>query len=169
MFHLHPHHTGPRPGIEAARPVLTLDRYVWNSSEQQLAMGGLATRSLCQLKLAAQAQVSLYRDEYEVSERLTAVPFVTGFVSAGFSAPLIGWSAQALLRLSYPNVSTDDRYAPRTLISNEHRTKVHPAAVSSLFCAALNIFVVVTVSLLSGRLFMGQAVLTVSALMLGFS
>ncbi|KJA14201.1 hypothetical protein HYPSUDRAFT_208912 [Hypholoma sublateritium FD-334 SS-4] len=163
MFHLHPHHTGPRPGIEAARPALTLDRYVWNSSEQQLAMGGLATRSLCQLKLAAQAQVSLYRDEYEVSERFAAVLFVTGFVSAGFSAPLIGRSAQALLLLSYPNMSTDDRVRFWAFCASE----VHPAAVSSLFCAALNIFVVV--SLLSGRSFVGQAVLTASALMLGFS
>lgn len=38
---------------------------------------------------------SLYRDQYEFPERLVAVLFVTGFVSAGFAAPLVGvWADQ---------------------------------------------------------------------------
>lgn len=43
---------------------------------------------------------SLFRDEYEVPERLAAVLFVTGFVSAGFPAPLVGVSEHAC-RLYY--------------------------------------------------------------------
>lgn len=38
---------------------------------------------------------SLYREQYEFPERLVAVLFVTGFVSAGFAAPLVGvWADQ---------------------------------------------------------------------------
>ena len=33
---------------------------------------------------------SLYREQYEFPERLVAVLFVTGFVSAGLAAPLVG-------------------------------------------------------------------------------
>lgn len=43
---------------------------------------------------------SLFRDEYEVPERLAAVLFVTGFASAGFSVPLVGVSEHAC-RLYY--------------------------------------------------------------------
>lgn len=38
---------------------------------------------------------SLYRDQYQFSESIVAVLFVTGFVSAGVTAPLIGvWADQ---------------------------------------------------------------------------
>lgn len=33
---------------------------------------------------------SLYKDQYNLPEPLVAVLFVTGFVSAGFTAPLVG-------------------------------------------------------------------------------
>lgn len=33
---------------------------------------------------------SLYREQYEFPERLVAVLFVTGFMSAGLAAPLVG-------------------------------------------------------------------------------
>lgn len=38
---------------------------------------------------------SLYHEQYKFPERLVAVLFVTGFVSAGLTAPLIGaWADQ---------------------------------------------------------------------------
>ena len=38
---------------------------------------------------------SLYREQYNFSERLVAVLFVTGFVSAGVAAPFVGaWADQ---------------------------------------------------------------------------
>ncbi|KAF9051877.1 hypothetical protein BJ165DRAFT_1340856 [Panaeolus papilionaceus] len=38
---------------------------------------------------------SLYREQYQFPERLVAVLFVTGFISAGFAAPLVGvWADQ---------------------------------------------------------------------------
>ena len=38
---------------------------------------------------------SLYREQYAFSERLVAILFVTGFVSAGLAAPLVGvWADQ---------------------------------------------------------------------------
>ena len=33
---------------------------------------------------------SLYKDQYEYSEHMVAVLFVTGFLSAGLSAPTVG-------------------------------------------------------------------------------
>jgi hypothetical protein len=38
---------------------------------------------------------SLYREQYGLSERMVAVLFVTGFMSAGLTAPLVGvWADQ---------------------------------------------------------------------------
>ena len=38
---------------------------------------------------------SLYREQYELPERMVAVLFVTGFMSAGVTAPLVGvWADQ---------------------------------------------------------------------------
>lgn len=38
---------------------------------------------------------SLYREQYGFPERLVAVLFVTGFISAGMAAPLVGvWADQ---------------------------------------------------------------------------
>lgn len=38
---------------------------------------------------------SLYREQYEFPERVVAILFVTGFMSAGLTAPLIGvWADQ---------------------------------------------------------------------------
>ena len=38
---------------------------------------------------------SLYREQYNFPERLVAILFVTGFVSAGLAAPLVGvWADQ---------------------------------------------------------------------------
>ena len=39
---------------------------------------------------------SLYREQYEFPERLVAVFFVTGFMSAGIAAPLVGAWADKL-------------------------------------------------------------------------
>jgi len=37
----------------------------------------------------------LYREQYGLPERLVAILFVTGFMSAGFTAPLVGvWADQ---------------------------------------------------------------------------
>ncbi|KJA17597.1 hypothetical protein HYPSUDRAFT_46222 [Hypholoma sublateritium FD-334 SS-4] len=98
---------------------LTLDRYVSNSAEQQQSKahaedrleggktGSSALATLTRKYLLVYAIVmaadwlqgpyvySLYRDQYEFPERLVAVLFVTGFVSAGFAAPLVGvWADQ---------------------------------------------------------------------------
>lgn len=44
---------------------------------------------------------SLYREQYKFPERLVAVLFVTGFVSAGLTAPLIGvWADQQYVAMS---------------------------------------------------------------------
>jgi hypothetical protein len=43
---------------------------------------------------------SLYREQYDFPERLVALLFVTGFMSAGLTAPLIGvWADQQYVLL----------------------------------------------------------------------
>jgi len=41
----------------------------------------------------------LYREQYEFAERMVAVFFVTGFLSAGIAAPMVGaWADQQFVR-----------------------------------------------------------------------
>lgn len=45
---------------------------------------------------------SLYREQYGLSERMVAVLFVTGFMSAGLTAPLVGvWADQQYVTYAF--------------------------------------------------------------------
>jgi len=52
---------------------------------------------------------SLYREQYGLSERMVAILFVTGFMSAGLTAPLVGvWADQQYVIYTFPTLKTFD-------------------------------------------------------------